>query len=126
MPAVTREGVELNVDWEKGRGGEDGGLCRRIVECKSEVLSGKPPACIGSGMKRGETWTFILELEGDTNGTRSPCERVPDPNVEVYGGSGEYCRREDEAKNDESELAWSLEFSSMTNIPSSTCSPTLS
>ena len=97
---MIREGVESSVDWEKGRGGEDDRSCRRIIDCKSGGLSGKPPACIGSGMKRGETWTFILELEGDTNGTRSPCELVPDPDVKVHNGGGEYCRREDDDRDD--------------------------
>jgi len=97
---MTREGAEPSVDWEKGRHGEDGGPFRRIIDCESGGLSGKPPACIGSGMKRGETWTFILELEGDTNGTRSPFELEPDPDVKARNGGGEYCIRGDEDGND--------------------------
>ena len=93
---MTREGVEPSVGGENGRGGEDGALFRMIIDCESGGLSGKPPACIGSGMKRGETWTFTLALEGDTDGTSSPCEVVPDPNIKVRNGGGEYRRRGNE------------------------------
>ena len=95
---MTR-GVEPSVDGESGRGGEDGALFRMIIDCESGGLSGKPPACIGSGMKRGETWTFTLELEGNTDGTSSPREVVPDPDIKMRNDGGEYCGRGNEGGN---------------------------
>ena len=96
---MAREGVEPSVGGENGRGGEDDAPLRMIIDCESGGLSGKPPACIGSGMRQGETCTFTLELEGDTNGLSSPCEVVPDPDIKVRNGGGECGRRGDEGGN---------------------------
>ena len=73
---MTRGDVDSRVDGEKGRGGEDDGPLWDGVDCESGGLPGKPPACFGSGLKRGETCTFILKLEGDANGNGCPCELV--------------------------------------------------
>ena len=67
---MTRGEVCSIIDWEKGEGGEGS------VDCGSGGPLTRPPASFGSGLKRGETCTFILEFEGDAIGTACPCELV--------------------------------------------------
>ena len=82
------------------RDGEDDGLPWVGTKGESGELPGNPPASMGSGWKRGETCTFMLECEGDANGTSCPWELVLEADVEGRKGGGEYCRTEDEDKDD--------------------------
>jgi hypothetical protein len=116
--ATTGGDIRRSVDSEKGGDCEGDGPPWGRVDCGS----GRPPASFGSGLKQGETCTFILEFEGDAVGTTCLCELVEDPKVEIHKG-GEYCRRGDEDADDISALGWSHELASVLNIPSSTCLP---
>lgn len=79
---VVWEGVGPGLDWEYDTLRGD---CRG--DCKSSGLSGKPPAFFGSAWKRGETCTLTLDV-GGANGTGSPREPEPTPDVERHESEG--------------------------------------
>jgi len=92
---VLGPGVDL--EWE--RDGADGEPSWGGTDCEFEGLLSNPPASFGSGWKRGETCTLILELERDAI-DMCPWELVLDPDSEERKGGGEYCRTEDEDRDE--------------------------
>lgn len=90
---VARGGIGPTVDWQLDGTDDES---PRGTDCESQWSPDSPPASFGSGWKRGDTCTFILELEGDANGTMFPWELVLDPEVDGRKGGGEYWRMEED------------------------------